>query len=170
MEEMGSSLTRRQLLGFMRAEQHAWWEGVRPKPDALETLRALRAAGLRVGICSNAPFVALEEQLEHFGFSAHIDGAAFSGAVGWRKPDPRMFEAALRLIGAAAGTTVMVGDTEVDDIAGAQRTGMRAVLYRQSASTPAAHEPTAADATIRRLAELPSLLGLESAPILGAHG
>ena len=47
-----------------------------------------------------------------------------------------MFTAALRALGTGADRTVMVGDCEVADIAGAHAAGMRAVLIRRHGATP----------------------------------
>ena len=45
--------------------QEAWWEGVAVPPATLATLEELRRRGLRLGLCSNAPYRArsLRDQL-----------------------------------------------------------------------------------------------------------
>ena len=53
--------------------------------------------------------------------------AVSSSAHGFLKPHPSIFEAALRLVGAAPGESVMVGDSLAHDIEGARRAGMRVV-------------------------------------------
>jgi putative hydrolase of the HAD superfamily len=140
-------------------EQEAWWQGVRIDPEALPVLAELRGAGLRVGLCSNAPYRvrSMHAQLDHFGLRTTFDAVAFSGQVGWRKPSPRIFEHALQGLGTSPAHTVMVGDTERDDIAGAHGAGMRAILARNHADgAPAAG--TAAEAVIHHLVELVPLL------------
>src|SRR6266571_7581305 len=55
------------------------------------------------------------------------------------KPDPAFFEQALLSIGVAANEAVMVGDDIENDIGGAQRAGLRAVLVctgKHNASSP----------------------------------
>lgn len=140
----------------LRIEQEAWWFGARVDPEAVPLLDTLRRSGIRVGLCSNAPYRAqsLHAQLAYLGLDAHLDAVTFSAEVGWRKPSPRMFTAALRALGTAAGGTVMVGDSEEHDIAGAHGAGMRAVLVSRSGR----HESTTADAVIAALRELPGAL------------
>ena len=141
--------------------QEAWWHGVRPYPDALPTLRVLREHGLRTGLCSNAAYhsASMHGQLAHVGLDALLDAAVFSGEVGWRKPSPRLFAAALSALGARAADTVFVGDRMREDIRGAADAGMRTVLIVRDgagAQKIAAQHPP--DAVIASLAELPALL------------
>jgi putative hydrolase of the HAD superfamily len=160
--ELGADLDDATLDRAMQIEQEAWWEGVHLAPDVAGTLAALRRDGLRVGVCSNAPYRpgSMRDQLVHVGLLPLIDSATFSGEVGWRKPSPRIFAAALDALGADAATTVMVGDRVREDVEGAHAAGMRAVRLREHHDDPAAggvDEP--ADALLDRLADLPSLLG-----------
>ncbi|HEY6470274.1 MAG TPA: HAD family hydrolase [Candidatus Dormibacteraeota bacterium] len=140
----------------LRIEQEAWWHGARLDPTALPLLDGLRQDGLRVGLCSNAPYRvrSLHEQLSFVGLDAHLDTVTFSAEVGWRKPSPLLFAAALAAIGTDAAGTVMVGDSEASDIAGAHAAGMRAVLLRRSG----ADAPTAADAVVSTLSDVPVAL------------
>ena len=165
----GVALSDDVLDDVLRVEQEAWWEGVRVNPDAVPTLDALRSAGVKVGVCSNAPYRArsLHEQLVHVGLRDHLDSARFSAEVGWCKPDARMFGAALRSLHASAGEAVMVGDSEHDDIAGAHGAGMLAVLYRAEAADRAELPNSAAEYVIHRLSDLPGLLSLVPAAYTG---
>ena len=158
----GIKLDDDTLDDVLRVEQEAWWEGVHAEPTAAATLDALRAAGVKVGVCSNAPYRArsLHEQLAHIGLRDHLDSATFSAEVGWCKPDSRIFETALRSLRADASDAVMVGDSEHDDVAGAHGVGMRAVLYRPLAVDAGDQPDSAAEHVIKRLSELPGLLGL----------
>lgn len=144
--------------------QEAWFQGVIPYPEALPALSGLRAGGLRLGLCSNAPYrpASMHEQLRRTGLAAVLDAVVFSGEVGWRKPSPRLFERALAALGARADTTVFVGDRMREDVEGAHASGMRAVLLRRRAGGvfpgPFAELDGDADAVIGSLLELPGLL------------
>lgn len=143
-----------------RIAQEAWFEGVRVYPEVADVLVELRSAGLRLGVCSNAPYrpASMRDQLRHTGIGVLVDAAVFSAEVGWRKPSPRIFEAALRALGAAPAATVFVGDRPREDVAGAHAAGMRAVLVRRDAVGAALTEGEPADAVIDSLAVLPALL------------
>ncbi|HXA27893.1 MAG TPA: HAD family hydrolase [Candidatus Angelobacter sp.] len=162
--ELGIDLDPHQLDAAMREEQVAWWEGIHVAPDAPPTLRTLRDNGLRLGICSNAPYrpASMREQLAHVGLLPLLDAVVFSSEVGWRKPSPRIFAAALAALGADPRTTVHVGDRLREDVDGAHAAGLRAILLREHHDDPPEWLPDArADAVLDRLADLPALLGLQ---------
>ncbi len=87
-----------------------------------------------------------------------------SAQLGYLKPHPAIFQAALAAIGAPAESAVMVGDSVKADIEGARQIGMRAVLLRRSGaglSSPLPRNlgPGYEDVpVIASLAELPALL------------
>ncbi len=153
---VGLDLEADLLDEVLRLEQEAWWHGAHVDPDAVALLDTLRRDGIRVGICSNAPYRlrSLRAQLTHLGLDAHLDAVTFSTEVGWRKPSPRIFAAALRALGTDPAHTVMVGDSERGDIAGAHRAGMRSVLVNRTGAEVA----SGADAVIVRLSALPDAL------------
>ena len=139
--------------------QRAWWEGVAVAPATVETLTALRRHGLRLGLCSNAPYrsLSLRDQLAHLGLDRLFDSVTFSSEVGWRKPAPQIFDAALLGLGAEASRTAMVGDRRREDIAGARAMGMATIRVREHRDDPG---PGDADVVIDRLSDLVELLFL----------
>lgn len=64
-----------------------------------------------------------------FAFPRYVRGAVLSYRVGARKPDPRLFEAALALARVRAADALLVDD-HPRNVAAARRLGMRAILYR----------------------------------------
>lgn len=95
--------------------------------DAPPALRELRTRGLRIVCVSNWDY-ALPEVLERVDLGALLDAVVTSAAVGARKPDPRVFEAALRAAGCDAAEALHVGDSAVEDVDGARTAGVRALL------------------------------------------
>jgi FMN phosphatase YigB (HAD superfamily) len=57
-----------------------------------------------------------------------------SAEAGVRKPDPRIFEAALAAVGCPPARAIYVGDSFEIDIAGGRAAGIRSVLIDRSAS------------------------------------
>ena len=137
--------------------QQAWWEGVAVSPATVSTLEELRRRGLRLGICSNAPYraVNLRLQLAHLGLAGLFDSETFSSEIGWRKPAPQIFAAALDGLGVEASLCAMVGDRRREDIAGARAAGMAGIRTREHRDDPG---PGDADAVIDRLSDLVKLL------------
>jgi HAD superfamily hydrolase (TIGR01509 family) len=149
---------------LIRIEQRAWFAGVRLAPGALPMLEGLRAAGLCIGLCSNAPYHAatMREQLDHVGLMPLLDAVTLSSDAGRRKPAPELFRQALVDLGVAADDAVHVGDRVLEDVGGARSAGLRAVWLTSGAGAGGpAVEP---DAIIDSLADvLPLLLGASSA-------
>lgn len=123
--------------------------------DVQPALRALRAAGMRMGLISNT-HRCLSALQQHFDLAPYIGCAVSSSDHGYMKPHPGIFQEALRQLGAQPAEAVMVGDSLANDILGARRIGMRGVLVSRSGTEHP--EAPAGVAVIRTLRELPRLL------------
>jgi putative hydrolase of the HAD superfamily len=100
---------------------------LRPEIDGL--LRRLRDRGLRLGIVANQPQTA-RERLARAGIGDLFDYQGLSGFTGFRKPDPRAFQAAAEALAVRPAACIMVGDRIDNDIAPAKALGMAAILFR----------------------------------------
>jgi putative hydrolase of the HAD superfamily len=96
-------------------------------PDALPALSDLRERGLTLVAVSNWD-CSLPRVLERCGLDGLLDGTVTSAEAGSRKPDPGIFDAALRLASCEPSEAVHVGDTPEEDVAGAQAAGIRPLL------------------------------------------
>ena len=114
-----------------------------PYPDAVATLEALRARGLRLIVLSNWDF-SLHEMLANTGSAGLVDGAVSSAEHGIAKPDPAIFEHALALAGVGAEAAWHVGDSLDADVAGALAAGVTPVYVARD-DTPAPPGVTAID-------------------------
>lgn len=94
--------------------------------DTVPTLRALRAAGVRTCLLSNAG-VPIRDVLEREGTAGAYDEIVLSYEVGSVKPDPRIFHIALERLGLSPGQVLMVGDNAHDD-GGAAALGIRTLI------------------------------------------
>ena len=95
--------------------------------DAAPTGPALRALAGRLLSVSTVHY-SLPAGGARVGLADELDGVVTSAAVGARKPDPRLFEAALEVAGCAADEALHVGDTPTEDVEGAKAAGIRALL------------------------------------------
>jgi putative hydrolase of the HAD superfamily len=131
--------------------------------DALSTLQTLQAQGYRLGLISNAGDDAdVQALVDKIAARPYFDFVLTSAAVGYRKPNPRIFQAALDRWAVAPNQAAMVGDMLGADILGAQNLGIFAIWVTRRADTAAnrAHADTIhPDATIATLSDLPALLG-----------
>ena len=104
----------------------------------------------------------LDEVVEWFHLGDLVDGAVTSSQVGLAKPAPEIFAAALARVGAAAGETIMVGDSYGDDVEGALAAGLAGAVLLDRAGRQAAVPGGLRNKApiIGSLDELPALLGL----------
>jgi len=101
-------------------------EGLVPVPGAVETISALRERGLKTGlitVCSE-DVAQLWQETEFHGL---FDAEVFSATCGLRKPDPRIYRLALEQLDVEPEEAVFVGDGANDELAGAERVGLRAI-------------------------------------------
>jgi putative hydrolase of the HAD superfamily len=124
--------------------------------DVPDVLRELAAAGVRIGLISNSHRCLASFQ-SHFDLQELISATVSSSEHGFMKPHPSIFSAALQLVNVGAAEAVMVGDSVRQDIEGAIRAGMRAVLL-QRGDTPTTGAAALGVPIIRSLRELPNLV------------
>lgn len=105
-----------------------------PFPDARPALEAARERGEKLVVVSNWD-VSLRDVLARAGLEPLLDAVVVSAAVGAAKPDPAIFERALTLAGAEPSEAIHVGDSLVEDVAGARAAGIEPVLIAR-AGTP----------------------------------
>lgn len=101
------------------------WRVIRPG-----TCEALQRIGkkYRLAIISNADGK-IVEILTRCGITECVESITDSGVVGYEKPHPAIFEAALKEMGAKPGESLYVGDVYAVDYLGATKTGMQAILF-----------------------------------------
>ncbi|MGE0681173.1 MAG: HAD family hydrolase [Candidatus Binatia bacterium] len=156
-ESLGVTLSDEQLARYRalqwerRSRDFVLREGVR------ETLGDLRAHGLHVGMVSNIDDDQLGHMLELAQLKPYFDSILSSEAAQSCKPDPSIFQEALRRAGCPPQEALFVGDSLQQDIAGANRVGLRSVLIwsdAERAPTISEHKPQ------HVIRWIPELLGL----------
>ena len=107
--------------------------GVDGVEGAQETLAALAAANIRLGLVCDTGFTpgrVVRQLLDDNGLLDHLEVLCFSDEVGVPKPGADIFDKALAELGVRPPEAVHVGDLRRTDIAGAQDVGMHAVRFR----------------------------------------
>ncbi len=139
--------------GMARATHEAYrradhWEIY---PDVLGCLRGLKQRGLALCIVSNWD-AELEDLLRDLRLLPYFDAVVSSAAVGYRKPNPVIFEIACEELGVRPSRAVHVGDRPDADGDGAVAAGVRPVVIdRRDAEDGCAYERIG---TLGRLAAL----------------
>ncbi|MFC7642797.1 HAD family hydrolase [Streptosporangium lutulentum] len=105
-----------------------WNTGVRYLPGLADLIEEL-SAEYRLAVVTNTHQPTLvPDHLETMGVLSSFDAVITSVEVGWRKPHPKIYAAALDALGVQASSAVFVGDTHVPDYEGPERAGMTAFL------------------------------------------
>ena len=128
------------------------------QPDVVEMLPVL-AAEYRLGILANQERW-IRDTMRRDGIDRYFDVWAVSAEVGMDKPDPGIFEYALREAGATPDRCAMVGDRLDNDIESAKAQGLRTVwlLRGEAPDEPSEEQLRIPDAAVRTLRDLPDAL------------
>jgi putative hydrolase of the HAD superfamily len=121
------------------AYEEFWEPHTYTDPEVPDLFAGLKERGVRVGVLSNT----IWSRDYHRGIFARdgvldlIDGDVYSSEIPWMKPHPEAFGAAMAAVGVDdPGACVYVGDRPYEDVHGAQRAGLRAILVPHSDIPP----------------------------------
>jgi 2-haloacid dehalogenase len=124
--------------------------------EVLETLTAIRGAGLKTAILSNGAPAMLRSAIDAAGIGALLDHVLSVEAVGIYKPHPRVYQLAVDGLGVAAGRICFLSSNGWD-IAGAAQFGFRAIGINR-AGEPREHLPIGPELELRDLRALPQVI------------
>jgi putative hydrolase of the HAD superfamily len=140
------------------AARHAFGRrALRPRDGALETLVELRRRGVRLGLMS----VCSEEVPAAWPatpLAGCFDVETFSSECGLIKPDAEIYLHTAAGLGVDPDECLFVGDGANDELAGAERVGMRAALFVAAGCEP--RWPEVREWVGLRVSSLPEVLEL----------
>lgn len=128
-----------------------------PRSGAVATLRELRERGHPVGlitVCSQD----VETLWPESEFAGLFDAEVFSSRIGIAKPDARIYLHCCELLGIEPANAVFVGDGANDELGGARRVGMDAILIHRAGEDPPWPEVREWDGP--RVTSIPAVLDL----------
>lgn len=117
-------------------------EYLRLYPGTEEMLCALKSAGKKIYLLSNAQRIFTEYEMHGLQIANYFDGIFISSEHGCKKPDIRFFDKLLKKYDISAETAIMIGNDGVCDIEGAQQAGL-STLYVHSDISPEESLPQA---------------------------
>ena len=96
-------------------------------PDVPVTLKKLKARGIKIYLLTNSPPNA---KIEFYNkkLNAYFDSDFWSCDIGFLKPEPEIFNYFLKHISEKKDEILMVGDSIKQDILGAEKCGIKAIL------------------------------------------
>lgn len=95
--------------------------------DVYETLQVLKDASYKMGLVTNRSNP-VDEYLVEKNLKNYFDFSFYAGEIGSWKPEPEIFQHALRLANAEACETIYVGDNYYADVIGARNVNILPVL------------------------------------------
>ena len=129
-------------------------ERIRPFHDAVDTVRWFRERGCRLALLTNGAHEAQRTKIERFELEGLFDAVLIEGALGYGKPDPRVYRHALDALGVAATDSWMVGDNLEWDVGGPQKLGILGIWIDAKGQGVPATSAVRPDRIIRSLSEL----------------
>jgi HAD superfamily hydrolase (TIGR01509 family) len=126
----GETVDDRLAQAAASAYREAYVSHWRPVTGAMAVLAALRGRAA-IGVVTNNVASEQRQKIDACGFSPYLDAVVISEEAGVAKPDPRIFEIAVGLLGRPRDETVMIGDAWAADVAGARAAGLRAIWFNR---------------------------------------
>ncbi|MCP2324962.1 putative hydrolase of the HAD superfamily [Hamadaea flava] len=102
--------------------------------EVLEFVREVRAAGIPVALCSNAPRD-LADDLVQLGIAEDFDAVVNSSDLGYAKPQPEYFQAACVAVRTVQRYCLFVDDSQ-RNVEGARRVGIAAFRWSGHSDLP----------------------------------
>ncbi len=124
-------------------------------PGAIELLDYLTLKGYSLYILSNGFAEVQHRKLESGGIGHYFKRLILSDEIGITKPDRRIFDYALRVIGADAADVLIVGDNYDADIMGAKNAGWATVYFNRDNLAIPGEQP---DYMVTSLSQVMSIL------------
>jgi putative hydrolase of the HAD superfamily len=112
-----------------------------PYPGSVETLQLLRDRGIKLALITNGSTTAQRRKIERFGLAPFFESILIEEEFGAGKPDPSVYEHALRQLGVAAGEAWMVGDNYEWEIVAPQKLGIKGIWVNPKEAPPLPSAP-----------------------------
>jgi putative hydrolase of the HAD superfamily len=122
-------------------------------PQLQEILTELKTRH-RLAVVSDAQSAYGLPELRAAGLAGYFAPIVISGDYGYRKPDPRLFQAALTELQVGPEEAIFVGNDRFRDVLGARQVGMKTILYCPHGN-PGGSPETEPDYLLYQYADLP---------------
>lgn len=132
-----------------RRNRHVVYDDVAPSLDALKRR-------YKLALLTNGEPGLQQRKVLGSGISSYFSAIIISGEEGVGKPDSQIFRTALSRLGTSSEATIMIGNSLVTDIKGAQAAGMKAVWLNRSGKL--ADKSIQPDLVVRNLFQLKEAL------------
>ena len=130
IKNAGLNLSSDEVEHFCRAHLSEFMKNCEVEPYSVPLLKKIRNANIPLGLVSNVtgPVEIFEKDFLEKGLAVFFQTIVWSSGVGYRKPNPKIFQIALDNLNQVSGKhIIMVGDNEMADIIGGKNMGFTTV-------------------------------------------
>ena len=113
LAELQRGISRKRLVAF---------------PQTQETLAQVKERH-RLAVVSDAQSAYGLPELRAAGLAGYFESIVISGDYGYRKPDPRLFQAALTALQVRPEEAIFIGNDRFRDVHGARQAGLKTILF-----------------------------------------
>ncbi len=145
-----------QLARLRARYNEVLYDNLRLIDGVSETLVWLRER-VKLGLITNGPSELQRTKIARLGIGDSFDSITISGEVGFHKPEPELFHAALKSLGTEPDTALYAGDRPEFDIKGSQTVGVTSVLIQKEYDYPLPASPVA-EFAIEDVTHIPRLI------------
>ncbi|KKT87331.1 MAG: hypothetical protein A2119_01845 [Candidatus Colwellbacteria bacterium GWA2_46_10] len=129
----------------------------KPFEGAVGTLAYLKSKGYRLGIISSRRYKSLVGNLEYYHLSSFFECVQGEESLEYVKPDPRVFDVAIKYFGGNQGEMVYVGD-HLNDFEAATKSGLDFIAITTGVHTKEDFQRAGCKKIIESLSELRNIL------------
>lgn len=122
---------------------------LKPRKGILKTFKEIKKQDLKIVIITNEVVEIQLRKVKKLGIMNYLDYFVASENAGIDKPHKKIFLRALNKVKLKPSEVLMVGDSELDDINGAKKIGIKSVLLQTKKN-----QKTKADYKIKKIPEL----------------
>lgn len=147
--ELSDEKLKRFTVEFTELHQH-----VTPRPDAVSSLKKLKADGYKICVLTDSYYSSIEKMkwFKTIGMAGFIDKIVSSYDIRKLKDTPEAYQTCLKVLGVTAKEAIFVGHQQYE------MTGAKSAKVLSVAILPIAPQNIRSDYTVSSLSELPALL------------
>lgn len=127
-------------------------------PGAIQTIHYIKSLGIPLAMLTNGASAPQRHKIDRFELAPLFDHILIEGEFGSGKPDSRVYEHALKLLGAAPEEAWMIGDNYQWEVVAPQKLGIKSVWVNHKGKDPLSMHEIQPFRTIRTFSELIPLL------------
>ncbi|MFX1312901.1 MAG: HAD family hydrolase [Promethearchaeota archaeon] len=131
--DLNLDLNKSEIKNIADSCVNAWHEYIKIDPESLPLLEVLKDKKLIALITNFDHPPHIYSVLSEYKLAKYFEFIAISGEIGFKKPDPQIFNITLKKIGLNSNQVIFIGDSK-EDIEGANNANIKPILIQRQGS------------------------------------